>query len=130
MKITNYDIANMIDTLVPFLSRNDLIGYCSARNTRRLKDAYIEYEKLKDDAIRKYGEQEFNDIGEPTGRYMVKPGTAEFIKCTKELATYSAIEHDVVIMKIPYSEVIGKLTGSEILEIDWMLEDSDSPMDE
>lgn len=36
---------------------------------------------------------------------------------------YANIEHDVEIFKIKYDKVIGVLTGSEILEIDWMLED-------
>lgn len=42
-----------------------------------------------------------------------------------ELAPYNEMEHEVELMELPYSEVIGSLSGEEILAIDWMLVDGE-----
>ncbi len=130
MLLSNADILNKIDSLHPFLDRNDMIGYCAARNSRRLMDASLEYSKKQQEIMNLYGDNELDIDGNPTGRIVIQIGSENFHKFKAAITPYSILEHEVTIMKIPYSEVIGKLTGSEILEIDWMLEDLDSPADE
>jgi hypothetical protein len=48
------------------------------------------------------------------------PNYQRFIERFEPIAS---IEHDVPIMPLKYTDVVGQLTGEEILEIDWMLED-------
>lgn len=130
MKLTNSEMLEKMESLTDFLDRNDLIGYSAARNYRRLSDASMEYSKKQREAMSKYGEQEFDKDGNQTGNMVIQIGSENFKKFQQFLYPYAMIEHDVIIFKIPYSEVIGKLTGSEILKIDWMLEDSDKPADD
>ncbi len=129
MKISNIRMDGYIDSLAPFLDRRDKIGYAAARNTRRLQEASMEYSKLREDLINKYGEPEIDKDGNETGRYMLEVRSENFKKFQNEIEEIAKIEHDVQIFKLPYDYVIEKLTGSEILEIDWMLEDSDSSED-
>lgn len=129
MKIKNGQMSQYINSLEKFLNRSDMIGYAAARNTRFLQNQLIEYENLKDSIIMNYGEPELEN-GKETGRYMLSKDSPNFMKCIEEIDKYANIEHKVKVFKIPYSEVIGKLTGSEILDIDWMLEDSDTPSEE
>lgn len=129
MILTNVDIVNKIESLKPFLDRSDMIGYAAARNTRKLTDASVEYVEKQQSIMLKYGSEEFDDDGKATGRMVIGFNDPNFKKFKAELETYSILKHEITIFKIPYSEVIGKLTGSEILEIDWMLEDSDTPQD-
>ena len=37
----------------------------------------------------------------------------------------ATIKHEVELMKLNYNEVIGILSGEEILKLDWMLEDEE-----
>lgn len=129
MVLSNGTISEYIVSLSNFLDRKDIIGYAAARNTRIFKDACVEYDTIRDGLIAKYGEQEIDTDGNYTGRSFITTSSPNISKFVSELEPYTIIEHDVTVFKIPYSEVIGKLTGSEILEIDWMLEDSDSPRD-
>lgn len=129
MVLNNGTINEYIVLLSNFLDRKDLIGYAAARNTRIFKDACVEYTGIRDELIAKYGEQEVDTDGNYTGRYFITTSSPNISKFVSELKPYANIEHDVTIFKIPYSKVIGELTGTEILEIDWMLEDSDSPRD-
>ena len=129
MILNNSTINEYIGLLSNFLDRKDIIGYAAARNTRIFKDACVEYNSIRDELIAKYGEQEIDTDGNYTGRSFITTSSSNISKFVSELEPYAIIEHDVTIFKIPYSEVIGKLTGSEILESDWMLEDSDSPRD-
>lgn len=129
MKLKNYEILEYLNSLESFLERNDIIGYAAARNTRYLRNCATEYEQIHNDLIVKYGSPELDDDGNETGRSFIDMKDPSFKQFKMELTTFSNIEHEVTIFKIPYSEVIGKLTGSEILEIDWMFEDSDTPQD-
>lgn len=129
MKIKNGEIELFIKTLEKFLDRRDIIGYAAARNTRILTNAAIEYFKYRDEMINKYGEKEKDENGNETGRAFITGKSKRFKEYTKALTMYAIIEHEVTIFKIPYKSVCGKLTGAEILDIDWMLEDSDEPVE-
>lgn len=129
MKLKNIEIMDCIRLLDNHLNRKDLIGYAVARNIRNLRNNIIEYEQTYNNLMEKYGEPEVDDNGNETGRYTLDIRSSNFKKFRAELTPFANIEHDVKIFKIPYSSVIGELTGQEILDIDWMLDDIENPQD-
>ena len=129
MKLKNIEMEQYILSLSNFLDRIDMIGYAAARNTRILENAYGEYNTYRTSLLNKYGSVELDSNNKPTGRVTLSIDDENFSKYVSEIEEFASIEHEVQLFKIPYSEVIGKLSGSEILEIDWMLEDSDKPIE-
>ncbi|MBO7452714.1 MAG: hypothetical protein J6U54_20485 [Clostridiales bacterium] len=123
MILTNFAMETKIAKLNPFLNRADIIGYAAARNTRILRDAVGAYITTRDALIVKYGQLEKDDNDRQTGRYIIPYDDPNFSTFKNELDRIGNIEHDVDIFKISYSDVMDKLTGNEILEIDWMLDD-------
>lgn len=117
MSYSNAQLERMAGVLEKHLSRTDLIGYAAARNTRIIGDEILDYEQLKDRLIMRYGEESGD------GSYSIKPGSEGFAKFLAEIKEWAEAESDPAFYKIPSKEVIGKLSGTEILEIDWMLED-------
>ena len=70
---------------------------------------------------------EFNRLG-VTGRKLCIVSDSNVARLyaddvAKELEKIRTIEHTVELMTIPYDEVIGVLSGEEILNLDWMLDD-------
>ena len=121
--LTNNDMEAKIAVLEAFLDRDDIIGYVAARNTRRLQDASFEYAKMKADLLNKYGTDVLDDNGNPTGRVSLSPSDPHYKEVAEKLEKVSVIMHTVKIFVIPYDEVKNKLTGREILQIDWMLDE-------
>lgn len=127
MKMSNIQMEQYVDMLdnPVYLNQRNIIGYAAARNIRFMKNAMIEYNTHKDELIKKYGEAEIGDDGTPTGRIGISIKSPNMKKYANEISEFAIIEHEVPIVMVPYESVIGKLTGSEILEIDWMLKDSE-----
>lgn len=123
MKISNINALIYIEILKEYLDRNDIIGYAAARNIRKLTDATIEYVRCRDKLIIEFGIPEEDENGNKTGRHSISTDSPNFSNFNSEINKFNNIEHDVDIMFVNYSEVIGKLTGSQILDIDWMLKD-------
>lgn len=122
MKYSNAHMSHLIDTLAPFLERTDLIGYAAARNTRKLSDSCAEYLATRDRLIAELGEQELDNNGNPTGRASISVNSPAFEEFVKRIESIANIEHDVELMTIPYDEAIGKISGADLLKIDWMFE--------
>ena len=120
---TNEEMDNKILDLEKFLDRDDIVGYISARNTRRLRDASYEYSMIKTDLLNQYGTEIKDSNGDPTGRIELRSDDPNYAKVAEEISKTANIQHEVVIFTIPYDEVKNKLTGREILEIDWMLDE-------
>lgn len=123
VKLKNAIRLEMLHQLEPLLPRRDKIGYVAARNYRVLSNSLTEYMTFRRDLIEKYGEPITDENGAETGRVSIKIGSPEFKSFNDEMAPFSEMEHEVELMTIKYDEVIGNLTGEEILGIDWMLED-------
>ena len=123
MSYRNIEMERMIDSLEPLLERTDKVGYAAARNTRILRNEIQEYLTRRDELIYKYGEQEVDEDGNQTGRTMLALESENFEKYADEIQEWAYIEHSPDVFKLKYEDVIGKLTGAEILSIDWMLED-------
>lgn len=122
MKYKNIEMENMVSSLEPLLERRDILGYAAARNTRLLKTQAQEYFAIRDDLVLKYGKPQLDENGNETGQTELKIASPEFDQFLEELKPLMDIEHEVDIFKVPVKEAIGKLSGTEILELDWMLE--------
>lgn len=126
MKLKNIEMEQYILILSKFLDRTDIIGYAAARNTRILENASSEYQQYRSNLINKYGKIELDSNDKPTGRVALSVDDENFKTYVSEIEEIASVEHEVCIFKIPYKSVINKLSGSDILDIDWMLDDSDT----
>ncbi len=119
--LKNAQMAVMLNQLRPILSRRDKMGYIAARNFRTLSESLTEYEAFRNALVMKYGEE----IEDGEGRSItgVKVDSPAFELFCAELAPFNEMEHKVDLMTGKYDDAIGCLTGEEILNIDWMLED-------
>lgn len=124
MKLMNVEMETMLGQVQSVLGHVDKVGYVAARNTRLLNTALTEYFQIKQELIYKYGEQEMID-GKTTGRIVVTPDSKHFKEFEKEFSEIATIKHEVELMKLNYNEVVGILSGEEILKLDWMLEDEE-----
>ena len=120
----NLEMVAMVQELRPLLSHRDIVGYAAARNTRVLSRSLTEYTAFRDRLVEKYGEPEPDgDAGRETGRIVLKMDSPKFQEFLNELEPFNVMEHEVELMTLKYGDVIGALSGEEILSIDWMLED-------
>ena len=124
--LKNAVMVDMLMQLKPLLSRRDKIGYAAARNHRRLAECLTEYERFRNSLIEKYGEHEKDENGNELPSISLSSTSPNFKMFLSELAPYNEMEHEVELMELPYSEVIGSLSGEEILAIDWMLVDEEA----
>jgi len=115
----------MMESLKTLLPHRDIVGYAAARNTRILSNALTEYFSFKEELIRKYGEPDRDENGRELSTISVKPNSLNFGKFTEKFDRIKDIEHDVELMTIKYSDIIGILNGEEILRFDWMLTEGD-----
>ena len=121
--LTNFEMEQRRNSLIPLLSQRNILGYIIARNYRMLSNELLEYEKFRNDLIQKYGEQDKDENGNLLPTVTVKIGTENFVEFYTELKPLNDMEHEVDLMTAKYESVIGILSGEEILSVDWMLED-------
>ena len=119
----NIEMEQMLVALEKHLERTDKIGYAAARNTRILRAETQEYFDRREKLIEEYGEPQIGEDGKPTGLTELRFDSPKFADYAREIEEWALIEHTPNIFKIPVEEVVGKLSGTEILEIDWMLEE-------
>lgn len=96
-----------------------MLGYACARNARKLTEASLEYERIRNDAIRELGEAVTDASGAET--YGINPSSPNWGEFLERIGKIADVEHEVEIMQIEPSEVIGKMTGREALDLDWMI---------
>ena len=121
--LTNFEMEQRRNSLIPLLSQRNILGYIIARNYRMLSNELLEYEKFRNDLIQKYGEQDKDENGNLLPTVTVKIGTENFVEFYTELKPLNDMKHEVDLMTAKYESVIDILSGEEILSIDWMLED-------
>lgn len=117
----NAEMAAMLESLQPLLSRRDKIGYAAARNFRFLSQTLTEYFSIRNDLIHRYGTEMTNEDG--TKSMGIQVNSPDFQKFCDEMAPFNEMKHEVELMTARFDEVVGLLSGEEILRIDWMLED-------
>lgn len=119
--LKNARMMEMLHQLQPLLSRRDRIGYIAARNCRMLSNSLVEYETIRRELLEKYGEAGTDDRDAPI--VQIRVDSPNFKTFSDELAQFNEMEHEVELMTAKYEDVVGALSGEEILAVDWMLED-------
>lgn len=120
---TNREMELMAKSLEPHLERRDVVGYAAARDTRILRNEMAEYLQRREELVEKYGEAVVDEEGRPTGQVELRFDSPKFKDYLDEISEYANYTHEPQLYKIPADKCIGLLSGTEILEIDWMLED-------
>jgi len=121
--LKNAQMSEMLHQLQPLLSHRDKIGYVAARNYRFLANSLTEYEAFKRGLVEKYGQTDSDENGNDLGSISIKVNSPNFKAFCDELQPFNEMEHEVELMTAKYEDAIGCLTGAEILDVDWMLED-------
>lgn len=121
--LTNDQMAERLGQLEPLLERTDVLGYAAARNTRALRTACADYLDMRDRLICELGEPETDAEGNQTGNMRLSFDSDGFKRFSEEMGKIASVESDVEVFRVDVSEAIGKLSGSQILDLDWMLEE-------
>lgn len=121
MKYSNKQLEAMAQSLGPVLKSRSLVGYKAAVNMRTIMNALADYTAYKDSLIREYGAEIKDDDGNVKD-FAVTPSCEGFQDFLRKLSEVSEVEHDVRIMTAIPDDVIGVLSGEEIMAIDWMME--------
>ena len=112
----NAQLDAMAVSLQSLLERRDKIGYIAARNTRIIMDALTEYYRFRNELVAKYGE-------EIDGQMQLSYTSPKFKQFSQEFKDIQNAQQDLDLMTLDYEDVIGELSGEEILLLDWMLEE-------
>ena len=111
--LKNAQMAEMLLDLQPLLSQRNKVGYIAARNYRILSECLTEYLAMRH---RLTDDKGFTN-------HQIKIRTPAFTVFSEAMAPLNEIEQEVDLMTIKYDEIIGILSGEEILRLSWMLED-------
>lgn len=122
-RMANTEMVERIAKLEPLLEQVSVVGYAAARNTRALRDASADFIEMQERLICELGEPETDEEGNETGNMRLAFDSPNFAAFVDEMGKIGAIESDVPVFRLPYSEAIGKLSGTQLLDLDWMFED-------
>lgn len=114
---------NRLEHLKNLLDHKDIVGYAAARNTRLLSEASFEFIQKRDELIAKYGDAVFDDNGNETGEIALAFDSDKFPRFLEDLKPYAEIEQEINLVTLKYEQAIGLLSGTELLELDWMFEE-------
>lgn len=123
MGYSNQEMEQMLGALDAQLPRKDMIGYAAARNARVLRNELVEYLSVRDGLVMKYGKPDVDEDGNETGSVSISPLSPEFPAFSDELRKFATIQHEPKLFRLRYEDAIGQLSGSELLELDWMFEE-------
>ncbi|MCI8469368.1 MAG: hypothetical protein HFJ75_07800 [Eggerthellaceae bacterium] len=123
MLISNKRMSEMIDQLAPVLENRDIVGYAAARNTRVLRSECAEFLDMQKRLIIELGEPVLDDDGNPTGEIELALDSPRFAEFSELIGKLADVEHEVELFTLPIEEAIGKLTGTQLLALDWMFEE-------
>ena len=128
---TNEQMRVMLDSLseardsqgMSALDREDAIGYAAYRNARILRECCAEYIQRVQALGEEYGRPEMDAEGNPTGRTVVPYDDPRFGEFEEKMSAWGNIEHRPDLYRIPIGEAVGKLSGTQMLALDWMFEE-------
>ena len=124
--MVNLNINNIeanLSLLSNYLDRVDIIGYACARNSRILENELNEFNNFKNNLLIQYGHKDLDNNGVETGSISLDQTDEKYELAINEYKKIISLDRELPIIKIKYSDVIGLLSGNEILQLDWMLED-------
>ena len=125
MTFTNIQMEKMVSDLRLLLSRSGLVGYAAAKNTRILRDEIAEYVQAKDAAITELGEPVLDEDGRETGQITLAFDSPNFAEYKRRMEGIDTAESEPRIFRVKAKDVMGQLTGQEMLDLEWMLEFED-----
>ena len=120
-----FQMDNMAQSLVEILDRTDIVGYVAARNMRSLNGELEDFRTVKNKLIMEFGSEELDDDGNPTGNVTINVGTEEFDKFIEKINPIGMIKSNPIIFKLDADECIDKLSGSQMLKFEWMIDYGD-----
>lgn len=123
MKMVNVQMQQYITLLEPLLERDDILGYIAARNIRTFREALTEYAEFREKAIVEYGEHDVDENGNELPTISIYPGYKHWDEFAAKMNDIMNVEQEVSIVTTLYENAIGKLTGQQILDLDWMFTD-------
>ena len=124
LHVSQAEGASMATSAEPFCDDRGLLGFACARNARKLTDACLEFIKIRDAALKELGEEVAGADGRVVG-YRIGPDSEGWDRFKERVEPFESLECDVEIMTVPVAEVIGKVSGTESLTIDWMIEEAE-----
>lgn len=117
---SNFEMDGMRSSLQPLLEMRNVCGYAAARNYRILSDELTEYDQRKREIMLEIGEREVVD-GKETGRlYVPNERVGEYLERMK---SYGEVRHSPQLMRVKWDDVVGVLSGNEMLTVQWMFEE-------
>lgn len=120
MRITNEQAGNMINALVPLLGRTDSLGYAAAYNTRTLTNEAMEYIQLYQRKLEEYGTPVVDEDGNQTGQYELEVASPNFERFRDDMRDFALMEHDFEPYTVPVADAMGRMSGSQMLSVQWM----------
>lgn len=120
-RYTNFQLSNMADSLSALLPMRDVIGYKAALNMRALSGLIGDFISIKDALVREYGKEVYDDNGTVCD-YVVTPDCDRFSEFISRVSEVGEVEHEITFHMLTDAEIIGKLSGEEMLAVDWMIE--------
>lgn len=122
MKLTNEKIAAMCRELENGVLDNvGIVGYTAARNYRALHDVAELFFSQRNRLIMEYGEAQHDDDGN-INDYVVDPKSKKFAEFAAKYQEIADIECEVEILTLPEEKAIDAISGSQLLQLDWMFE--------
>lgn len=120
MILKNVELDAMLKALKPLLDRSDILGYLAARNTKILTDLTAEYHDFKNELILKYGKHDIDEDGNELQTISIYPGYEDWEEYVKEMEAVMNVEQEFIPVTTSYEKAMGVLTGTQLLELDWM----------
>ena len=118
MNIKNEAIAGCMAACNKHLGDRGVLGYACARNLRMLAFSASEYLDERNSLIKEYGRKIESADGV---RYEITPSDESWNDFEAAISPLNGIEHDIDVTVVNASDLIGAMSGSDLLELDFML---------
>lgn len=126
MEATNMDMVAKLSILNPFLeTATGRFGYAVARNFRKIRESCTEFLQIRSQLIKDLGEKQLDKDGNPTGNIVIKIGTEKYNEYEEKIGDIAEIKHSVEIFTIPYDDLPDTVTAQDMINLEWMLIDSE-----
>ena len=117
MELKNYEMFNHLLNLQKVSSKvTGKLGYAVSRNIRKIQQEVIEFEKIRNELVVKFGEKQEN------GDFVISKDSDGYTEFVNTIQEYGTISHNVEIFTVLPDEVCeSNLTAEEMLLLDFMI---------